>query len=286
MSAILHMTRIATLLYGIFFWQPLIAQSVSLPGMTVADSLAPNPDLPLYRHTGEQYRAYDFPGTGESIPYRLYVPETWTPEQSLPILVTLRAGFSINNNHRNNNDLVLQARERGYIVISPLGYRGLAQPYYGSPYPADRAGGPSEPGAGWTDEEDQRAHQDVINVLHLVATEYNADTSRIFFHGQNPSGSAAFHFAAEYPDAISAIVVSAGAIVTDNYPMDRLAGKVGVMLLQGSEDTAYSRQTQLQLRDALIANGVEAQYHDVPGGQHLTAYLDYAAEIFDFLDRH
>lgn len=266
--------------------QCVFAQGGTFPGMTAAQGLVPNPDLPMYRQTGEQYRSYDFPGTGESIPYRLFVPETWTPDQSLPILITLRAGPSINNNHRNDNDLVLQARERGYIVISPLGYRGYAQPYYGSPYPAARANGPSTPGAGWSEEDDQRAHQDVINVLHLVAAEYNADTSRIFMHGQNPSGSAVFHYAAMYPDAISAIIVSAGPIVTDNYPFANLAGKVAVMLLQGTEDNAYTRETELQVTEALRSHGIEAEYHDVPGGEHLTAYLDFASEIFDFLDRH
>ena len=37
-------------------------------------TLQPNPRAPLYQHTGEQYRVYEFPGTGESIPYRLFVP--------------------------------------------------------------------------------------------------------------------------------------------------------------------------------------------------------------------
>src|SRR5690606_5731212 len=103
---------------------------------------APDPRAPLYRHVGEQYRVYEFPGSGEPIPYRLSVPESWTPGQSLPLLITLRAGNSINNNHRNGNDLVRVARERGYIVVSPLGYRGHSQPYYGSPYPLNRPGGP------------------------------------------------------------------------------------------------------------------------------------------------
>src|SRR5688500_19021817 len=54
--------------------------------------LAPDPSAPLYRHTGQQYRVYNFPGTGESIPYRLFVPTTWTTSARLPMLVTLRAG--------------------------------------------------------------------------------------------------------------------------------------------------------------------------------------------------
>src|SRR5688572_31820297 len=94
----------------------------------------PNPAAPLYRHTGEQYRIYNFPGTGESIPYRLFVPTTWKPEQKLPMLVTLRAGNTVDGPYRAGNDLVKQAAQRGYIVVTPMGYRGLSQPYYGSRY--------------------------------------------------------------------------------------------------------------------------------------------------------
>lgn len=247
---------------------------------------APNPAAPMYQQTGEQYRVYEFPGTGEPIPYRLFVPETWQPGQRLPILVTLRAGNSINNNHRGSNDLVQQARARGYIVISPLGYRGHSQPYYGSPYPVDRPAGPSVPADGWTAEENLRAEQDVLNVLGIVATEYNADTSRVFVHGQNPSGSAAFHFAAKYPDMFSAIVVSAGPIITTNYPFDNLKGKVAVMLLHGDMDTQNTAEASQRVARELQQHGVEAEFHLVPGGEHLTAFQVYASQLFDFLDKH
>lgn len=256
------------------------------PMQSAQQVAATDPSAPLYQHTGEQYRAYDFPGTGESIPYRLFVPENWTPEQRLPVLITLRAGTSINNNHRGSNDLVVQAREHGYIVISPLGYRGYAQPYYGSPYPVDRPAGPSVPAAGWSDEDNQRAEQDVLNVLALVAAEYNADLGRVFVHGQNPSGSAAFHFAAKYPEQVAAIVVSAGPIVTSNYPFENLKDKVAVMLLHGDQDTQNTVAASQRVVRELQVHGVEAEYHTVPGGEHLTAYLTYAAEIFAFLDKH
>ena len=94
----------------------------------------PNPNAPLYRHTGEQYRIYNFPGTGESIPYRLFVPTSWTPDKKLPMLVTLRAGNTVDGPYRAGNDLVKHAAQRGYIVVTPMGYRGLSQPYYGSRY--------------------------------------------------------------------------------------------------------------------------------------------------------
>ena len=240
----------------------------------------------MYRQTGEQYRVYEFPGTGEPIPYRLFVPETWKPDQKLPVLITLRAGNSINNNHRGGNDLVKVARERGYIVISPLGYRGLAQPYYGSPWPVDRESGPSVPADGWTAQDNQRAQLDVLYVLNLVAAEYNADTSRVFLHGQNPSGSAAFHFAAQYPDLFRAIVVSAGPIISATYPFENLKGKVAVLMLAGDRDAKYTAAASERMTRELQQHGVEAEFHLVPNGEHLNAYLLYAPQLFDFLGRH
>lgn len=271
---------------SVFLSSIIFAQLPALPGMEidVEDRPVPNPAAPMYQQTGEQYRVYEFPGTGEPIPYRLFVPESWTPEQSMPILITLRAGPSINNNHRGNNDLVVEARARGYIVLSPLGYRGYSQPYYGSPYPIDRPGGPSVPAAGWTEEENQRAEQDVLNALALVVAEYNGDVARIFIHGQNPSGSAAFHFAAKYPDLVNSILVSAGPIVTSAYPFENLTGKVSVLMIHGDQDTQNTAEASQRVTRELQANGIEAVFATVPGGEHLTAYLTYASEIFDFFD--
>lgn len=262
----------------------VLAQVSSLAGLSSDFNLMPNPSLPMYQQTGEQYRVYDFPGTGEPIPYRLYVPETWTAESQLPVLVTLRAGPSINNNHRANNDLVREAAKRHYIVISPLGYRGYAQPYYGSSYPIMRPDGPSVPAAGWTEIEDQRAKLDVLYVLSLVANEYNADLSRIFIHGQNPSGSAAFNFVAEYPELFAGMLASAAPIVTEDFPFEKLAGKVAVMMIHGELDTRNTIGASEDVTAELKENGIEAIYKTVPGGGHLNSYLLFASEIFDFFD--
>lgn len=266
----------------------LLMAAVTVPLVAAqADTPVPQASWPLYQSTGEQYRVYEFPGTGEPIPYRLSVPPTWTPEQRLPMLVTLRAGPSINNNHRGGNDLVREANARGYIVVSPLGYRGLAQPYYGSPYPVDRPGGPSVPAAGWTEEENQRAEQDVLNVIDIVAAEYNADTSRVFLHGQNPSASAAFHFAASYPDRFAAIVASSGPIVTDGFPFGVLRDNdTAVLVLHGDQDTSNDVAASQRMAQELQEHGIETEFRLVPGGQHLDAYLLDAKGIFDFLDRH
>ena len=277
-----------------YAWLPLFslivtlaqAQQPAAPAAQVDQTPKPNPAAPMYRATGEQYRIYEFPGTGESIPYRLYVPEDWQPGEKLPMLITLRAGNSINNNHRESNALVTEARKRRYIVVSPLGYRGYRQPYYGSPYPVERPDGPSKPADGWTAEDNQRAEQDVLNVLAIVAAEYSADTSRVFLHGQNPSGSAAMHFAAKYPDTFSAIVVSSGPIITTNYPFANLKDKVAVLVLHGDKDTSNPIAASERMARELKEHGIDTEYHVVPGGEHLNAYLLFAPQLYDFLDRH
>src|SRR5437867_8671925 len=138
----------------------------------------PSPTAPLYRHVGEQYLIYNFPGTGESIPYRLFVPSRWTPDTRLPMLVTLRAGNTVDGPYRAQNDLVKVAEQRGYIVVTPMGYRGLSQPYYGSPYQIARPNA-AAPAAGWTEVENQRSEQDVMYVIDLVTKEYNVGRAHV-----------------------------------------------------------------------------------------------------------
>jgi predicted peptidase len=245
--------------------------------------LQPNPRGPLYQHTGEQYRVYEFPGTGESIPYRLFVPSRWKPGARQPLLVTLRAGQSVDNPYREPNTLVSEAERRGYLVVTPMGYRPLRQPYYGSKYQIARPNAPA-PAEGWTPQEDERAEQDVLNVIDLVSKEYGVDTSRIFLHGQNPSGSGALHLGAKYPDRFAALVISSGPIVFDTYPWDRIKGRMGLLVIHGDQDTTNPMEASKRMAEAAKAAGINAVYATVPGGTHLAAYLTYASQIYDFLD--
>jgi predicted peptidase len=245
----------------------------------------PNPAAPLYQHTGEQYRIYNFPGTGESIPYRLFVPSRWSTATRLPMLVTLRAGNTVDGPYRADNNLVRVAAQHGYIVVTPMGYRGLSQPYYGSRYQIARPGA-AAPAAGWAAQEDERAEQDVLYVMDLVAKEYNVDLSRVYLHGQNPSGSGALYLAQKYPERFAAVVVSSAPIVYDAYPFDRLKGKLALLVIHGDQDTVNPIAASQKLADAAKAAGVDTTYATVPGGTHLEAYLTYASQIFDFLDAH
>lgn len=274
-------TIVMAVLATTLFAQAAAAQA----GRGAAPAPQPNAAAPLYQATGEQYRIYNFPGTGESIPYRLYVPSRWTTSTKLPMLVTLRAGNTVDGPYRADNNLVRVAAQHGYIVVTPMGYRGLSQPYYGSRYQIARPNA-AAPAAGWSEQDDQRAEQDVFYVMDLVAKEYNVDLSRVYLHGQNPSGSGALYLAQKYPDRFAAVVVSSAPIVYENYPFDRLKGKVALLVIHGDQDNTNPIAASQKMADAAKAAGVETTYATVPGGTHLEAYLTYAPQIFDFLDKH
>jgi predicted peptidase len=123
-------------------------------------------------------------------------------------------------------------------------------------------------------------------VIDLVAREYNADSSRIYIHGQNPSASGALYIAAKYPEKFAAIVVSSGPIVYETYPFDRIKGKMGLLIIHGDQDTSNPIAASQKFAEAAKAAGVETAYATVPGGTHLEAYLTFASQIFDFLDKH
>jgi len=112
------------------------------------------------------------------------------------------------------------------------------------------------------------------------------DLSRVYLHGQNPSGSGALYLAQKYPERFAAVVVSSAPIVYDSYPFDRLKGKVALLVIHGDQDNVNPIAASQKMAEAAKAAGVDTTYATVPGGTHLEAYLTYAPQIFDFLDKH
>ena len=61
---------------------------------------------------------------------------------------------------------------------------------------------------------------------------------------------------------------------------------MAMLVIHGDQDTVNPIQASQKMADAARAAGVDTVYATVPGGTHLEAYLTYASQIFDFLDKH
>ena len=121
-------------------------------------------------------------------------------------------------------------------------------------------------------------------MIELVTKEYNVDTGRIYLHGQNPSGSGALHLAEKNPGKFKALVISSGPIVFDTYNWQALKN-TALFVVHGDQDTTNPIEASRRMADAAKAAGVNASFASIPGGTHLEAYLTYASQIYDFLDR-
>ena len=61
---------------------------------------------------------------------------------------------------------------------------------------------------------------------------------------------------------------------------------MSVLVIHGDKDTSNNIADSERMASELKQHGIDAEFHIVPGGEHLTAYLEYAPQIFDFLDKH
>src|SRR5215208_6414855 len=112
---------------------PIAVVAVFAAGASSVSAQAPpqpDPKSPQYQAKGEQNRTYVFPGTGESIPYHLYVPTRWTKDAKLPlVVVTHGAGQPATAPFQRptaDPTLARTAEARGYIVAAVTGYHANA----------------------------------------------------------------------------------------------------------------------------------------------------------------
>jgi poly(3-hydroxybutyrate) depolymerase len=103
-----------------------LALSFSAPGAGAADH-TPQPA------TGDQHRSYVFAATGDTLPYRLFVPASYRGDRDYPLLVVLHGGGSTEDRPMDKTGLEEAAEKRGYIVVSPLGYNRFGG--WGNIYP-------------------------------------------------------------------------------------------------------------------------------------------------------
>src|SRR3954462_2230627 len=109
------------------FLSMLVVALASL-GIVSAQAPQPNPQDAQYQAKGDQKRTYMFPGTGESIPYHLYVPMKWNKNTKLPLIIVTHGASQPADApfQRGDGALAKFAEERGYIVAAITGYKPQA----------------------------------------------------------------------------------------------------------------------------------------------------------------
>jgi poly(3-hydroxybutyrate) depolymerase len=284
----------------------LIAVLAMSAGFLNAQAPQPDPKDPQYQAKGDQKRTYSFPGTGESIPYHLYVPMKWTKTTRLPLVVVTHGASQPADApfQRGDGALGKIAEERGYVVVAVTGYKpqatvvdgGYNNPFKMVPAPrpaapaGQRAGGGGGGGRGpapapATKEDFERSEMDILYVTDLVAKEYNTDPNRTYLMGNSAGGGAVWYLGEKYPERWTALSPSAGPLTPEEFPYAKLKN-IPVLAVHGDADTTMSYDASKQMVELAKKAGVDATFIGVPGGSHTEAWTKVLPETFDFFEKY
>jgi poly(3-hydroxybutyrate) depolymerase len=235
----------------------------------------------LWQAKGLQDRAHALRETGELVPYQLYVPSTWTPKRSWPLVVALHGANLDETNMLGRADGQMQAlAERyGFIVAAPLGYK--LNSWYGSERALDGAR------VGQTPEEARRrqlSEQDVLEVAALVGKEYRVDPRRRYLTGNSMGGGGTWWIGGHHSQLWAAIAPAAyGGVL----PQDvRGLSGIPIFAVVGDHDEVGMLGRVRASIATLEAGGVRPHYIEVAGGTHASAYDIALPRIFEFFSQH
>jgi predicted peptidase len=267
------------------------ARGAPAPGTPAPRAAAPTPPVTTtLRGTGDQQRQYVFSPTGQTLPYRLYVPTTWNGKDSLPILLFLHGAGANERTYLDMADGMLRklAEQHGYIVVSPLGFTAMGA--YGNPIRLPAVFGQSEEAAkqraAVTPERRRElalSELEVVTVLELVTEEYGADRARTFLAGHSMGSGGTWHLAARWPDRWAAVAPISGPFVDEKtYPFETIR-KLPIFMTEGTAaDPSLAGSRALD--KFLKAGKFDYQYMEVDGNHGSMVPMVWPA-VFDFFDK-
>jgi predicted peptidase len=216
-----------------------------------------------------QHRSYQFPATGETIPYALFVPSGYNEADGAPLIISLHGLGRSYDWLMGYHGLLDAAEANGYIVVTPLGY--VRRGWFGSRATEEA-------------ENAKYSEQDVMHVLGLLRDEFNVDDNRIYLWGHSMGGAGTYHIAARYPDLFAGLGVAAPAPERD-MPIEETLQKIKhipIFVLQGDEDGLVTLTRRWVEKMAEI--GMQHVYAEIPGGDHSLVISQNQEHMQKFID--
>jgi predicted peptidase len=229
---------------------------------------------------------FDDPATGETMGYRLFVPDGYDPARSYPLVLFLHGG----GERGSDNEVQLTANQGATIWATPE-----EQAKHQAFVLAPQCGG-SPKTLGWTSiaAHGQTAPFDpqtelltAYDILHKVEREYRIDPARIFVTGVSQGAFGTFAIAIAHPREFAAIVPIAGG--GDPKKLATIA-KMPIWIFHAAKDpivgVGFSRNSVAALKHA----GGHPRYTEYPAATffyqsaHFSWTSAYAsAEMRDWL---
>ncbi len=221
---------------------------------------------PFADKTGTFERHYLLAQAGEIMPYNVFVPEKYPAAGDYPLVVALH-GLGGNEDSMVSNfyGMIDLAGEKGYLLVSPMGFR--SDGFYGL----------------GDNRKAKLSEQDVMQVLALIREQYAIDPDRIYLMGHSMGAFGTWNLARTYPDLWAAL----GPISGGGDPkMAPTIAHIPQIVVHGDNDTTVPVNSSRRMVEALKAEDAVVNYIEVPGGGHTDIAPTNMRAIFDFFDSH
>jgi predicted esterase len=231
---------------------------------------------PYSGRTGDMERHYFLEGAGEIMPYRLYIPPRYTGKEPYPLIIALH-GLGGNEDSffdGYGKQVPKLAEQHGYIVAAPLGYR------VDGAYGMSLFGTPQDPAVA---RKLELSEKDVMNVLALVKKNYKIDENRIFLMGHSMGALGTWHLGAKYPEIWAGLAPFAG--LGSPSRMARMR-QIPEIVIHGDADPTVRVEGSRAMVAEMKKLGVEHQYIEVAGGNHIDIVAPNLPAVFQFFDKH
>jgi poly(3-hydroxybutyrate) depolymerase len=231
---------------------------------------------PFTGRTGDIRRHYRLDAANEILPYRTYVPASYTGAKAFPLIIALHGLGGTEDAFFDGYDRKLPplAESHGYIVAAPLGYRVDGSYGWGLGTP------PADP---TTKRTQDFSEQDVMQVLARVRQLYKIDDSRIYLMGHSMGAIGTWKVAPKYPDIWAAIGMFSGSGAPATLEKIRTVPEI---IVHGDADPTVNVSGSRTMVAKLKEMGAELKYIEVPGGLHSDVVAPNLAAVIEFFDAH
>ncbi|MDE2701468.1 MAG: hypothetical protein OXI23_21555, partial [Gemmatimonadota bacterium] len=234
---------------------------------TLSSALLAGED-PLKKSTGDFHLAYQSAVDSQLVPYRIFVPEGYTPDRSWPLIIGLHGASGSENTwldrrRRGETENLCKhlSQERGYLFVAPSG-RGPFTGYR-------RIGG-----------------QDVMDVLDRVLSIYNIDPERVYLTGHSMGGGGTWILGLRHAEKFAAIapIAASGRWVRSRHVKPH--ADLPVLFSQGAKDMVALAEPARRTAKLLAKYMTNFTYTEYPDDTHNTIWFTALPSIFNFFDTH
>ena len=221
---------------------------------------------PMATARGDLFLAYRSSFDGKLVPYRIYIPTSYSASKKYPLVVLLHgAGGDETDFMEAYRGLWPKlAEQHGYILASVSG-RGPLSAY----------------------SKDSGGEQDVLDVMKLVKDHYRIDPTRVYLGGHSMGGGGTWRLGMAYADKFAGLIPIAGtrAELAPGLDSQMKKGiKMPILMICGVKDALVPVAGCRTVAEKAKELGAPVKYAEYADGDHLSVAVMSVPGIFEWLD--